>query len=131
LKDLPRVVRFGAVGGSGVLVNTFFLWFFTDVAGLHYMASSPMAVELSVLSNFLLNDAWTFRESGNASSRLGRMLRFHATSAGGFAINYAFLIGLTELAGLHYLISNLAGILAAFAWNYTVNVRWTWREPPG
>ena len=127
LADPSRLLKFGVVGVSGVGVNSFFLWFFTEVAGVHYMVSSPLAVELAVLSNFLLNNYWTFVESGTRSSLLARLLKFHVTAAGGFAINYAFLVGLTELMGLHYLISNLVGILAGFLWNYALNVKWTWR----
>jgi dolichol-phosphate mannosyltransferase len=55
-------------------------------------------------------------------------LRFHITAAGGFAINWIVLVALTELVGLYYLLSNLAGILAGFLWNYTLNVKWTWRS---
>jgi dolichol-phosphate mannosyltransferase len=123
------LLKFAAVGISGVGVNSFFLWFFTDVAKIHYMISSPMAVELAVLSNFLLNNYWTFRDADNRSSFAARMLKFHVTAAGGFVINYLFLVGLTELAGMYYLLSNLVGILAGFLWNYAVNVKWTWRQP--
>ena len=125
--DRKRAVRFAIVGGSGVVVNTFFLWLFTEVLRIHYMASSPMAVELSILWNFLLNNAWTFRDAARPVSVPTRLLRFHLTAAGGFAINYLFLVGLTELLDLYYLLSNLVGILAGFLWNYTVNVKWTWR----
>ena len=59
------------------------------------------------------------------------MVKFNVTAAGGFVINWAFLVGLTELAGLYYLLSNLVGILAGFLWNYTVNVKWTWRQGTG
>ena len=61
----PRVLKFGVVGVSGVGVNTFFLWFFTEIAEIHYLVSSPLAVELAVISNFLLNNAWTFRDSSD------------------------------------------------------------------
>lgn len=127
--DRVRITRFAVVGISGVAVNTFFLWFFTEVAHLHYMLSSPLAVELSIVSNFSLNNSWTFRDTSPGSSFWARVAKFHVTAAGGFVINYLFLVGLTELAGLYYLLSNLAGILAGFLWNYTVNVKWTWRPP--
>ena len=122
------MIRFGAVGLSGVGVNMFFLWFFTEVGGIHYMISSPLAVEISIVSNFLLNDAWTFRDAPSRARFSVRLMRFHLTALGGFVLNYAVLIGLTELAGVYYLLSNLAGIVAGMAWNYTVNVKWTWRR---
>ena len=131
LTDTGRIVKFAAVGISGIGVNTFFLWSFTEIAKIHYMISSPMAVELAILSNFFLNNYWTFGDSTNRSSLPTRMVKFHVTAAGGFVINYSFLVGLTELAGLYYLLSNLVGILAGFLWNYTVNVKWTWGQGTG
>jgi dolichol-phosphate mannosyltransferase len=130
LRDPSRIFKFAVVGTSGVGVNTFFLWFFTAVAGIDYRISSPMAVELAVLSNFLLNNYWTFRDAADRSHVLVRMFRFHVTAAGGFVVNYTFLVGLTELAGIYYLVSNLVGILAGFLWNYVVNVKWTWKPTP-
>jgi len=128
LIDKDRMIRFAAVGLSGVGVNMFFLWFFTEVGGIHYMISSPIAVEISIVSNFVLNDNWTFRDAPDRARFPVRLLRFHLTALGGFVLNYAVLIGLTELAGLYYLLSNLAGIVTGIAWNYTVNVKWTWRR---
>ena len=130
LRDRERALRFSVVGASGVVVNSFFLWFFTEVAEINYRLSSPMAVELSILSNFLLNNLWTFRDASDTMSLRTRLLRFHLTAAGGFVINYTVLVGLTELLGWHYLVSNLFGILGGFAWNYTLNVKWTWRARP-
>jgi dolichol-phosphate mannosyltransferase len=128
LADPGRILKFGIVGISGVGVNTFFLWFFTEVGNLYYLLSSPLAVEISIVSNFLLNNYWTFRESNDDTSLWTRMRRFHITAAGGFAINYAILWSVTEFLNVHYLLSNLLGILAAFLWNYAVNVKWTWRR---
>jgi dolichol-phosphate mannosyltransferase len=130
LRDSGQLLKFGLVGCSGIFVNMFFLWFFTERIHFHYMISSPIAVELSIVWNFLLNNAWTFRDSTNPATFLTKMLKFHLTAFGGFAINYIVLVGLTELVGLYYLLSNLAGIAVAFAWNYAVNVSWTWRHAP-
>jgi dolichol-phosphate mannosyltransferase len=120
------MLRFGAVGISGVGVNTFFLWFFTEVVGFYYLVSSPIAVWLSILSNFTLNNLWTFADRARDVPLGVRLVKFHVAAAGGFVINFLFLWGLTS-AGLYYLLSNLVGILAAFLWNYTVNVKWTFR----
>ena len=126
-----RITKYAVVGISGIVVNTFFFWSFMRIAGIDYKISSPMAVELAVLSNFFLNNYWTFGNSTNGLSLLARMAKFHVTAAGGFVINYIFLVGLIELAGLYDLLSNLVGILAGFLWNYTVNVKWTWRQGTG
>ena len=68
-----------------------------------------------------------FRFVQDRSGFWTRMRKFHITAAGGFVINYALLWSVTEFLCLHYLLSNLVGIMAAFLWNYCVNVKWTWR----
>ena len=108
-------------------------------AGLYFYASGDGQGEEGFCSVFLelpentvraaeANHVWTFRKSQSRSHFPMRLLKFHLTSVGGFLINYTVLVALTELAGLYYLLSNLAGIVAAFLWNYTVNVKWTWRK---
>lgn len=128
-KEWARVVRFGLVGLSGLLVNMGLLYALTEVAGLHYLASAAIAIELSIVNNFVWNDAWTF---GVGEFRFGRKIHrfgsFQAVSLAGLAVNAGILYLLAEIAGVYYLAANLAGILAAFAWNYTTNRHYTWRE---
>ncbi len=105
------------------------LYALTEVAGLYYLVSAAIAIELSIMSNFVWNDIWTFRSAKDL--RIGRNLlrfwSFQAVSMGGLAINVAILYLLADAAGVYYLIANLAGILTAFAWNYAVNRHYTWR----
>ncbi len=128
-RALRRFLKFCLVGGSGVLVNMGLLWLLTEVAGLFYLASSAVAVECAILNNFLWNDVWTFRDrrADGRRARLCRLARFNAVSLGGLGINVLVLWLLTEHLGVYYLLSNLAGIVAATMWNFLVNSRWTWR----
>ena len=127
-----RFLKFGLVGLSGVLVNEGLLWLLTENLGLYYLLSAAIAVETAIITNFILNDIWTFRDrrtSGNRSL-LGRGLKFNLVSLGGLGINIAILWTVTEVVGISYLISNLIGIAGATLWNYTINTLWTWRAKP-
>lgn len=128
LRDPRRLFKFAVVGTSGVVVNMFFFWCFVRGVGVDYRIASPFAVELSILSNFLLNNAWTFRDAVKTSPLATRLLRFHVAAAGGFLINYLVLIGLVEFFDLREELANLIGIAVAFLWNYAFNVKWTWRQ---
>jgi dolichol-phosphate mannosyltransferase len=123
-----RMAQFGAVGLLGVVVNLAVLAGLTELAGLHYAASAAVAVEASILSNFALNDAVTFRDrrQGTWSGRLGR---FNLVSLLALGMNLAVLTGLTEAAGLHYLLSEAAAIGVAFLANYHGNLAWTYEAP--
>ena len=132
LHGLIRFIKFCLVGLSGVLVNEGLLWLLTENFELYYLLSAAIAVETAIITNFILNDIWTFRDRrtpGN-KSLLGRGLKFNLVSLGGLGINIAILWTFTEVVGINYLISNLIGIAGATLWNFTINTLWTWRVKP-
>ncbi len=128
-KGIKRFLRFCAVGASGVGVNMGLLWGLTELAGLPYMLSAVFAIETAILSNFILNELWTFRDLRTSSGKgiLSRALRFNLLCGLGVGINLSALYGLTEIFGFPYLLSNLIGIAAATLWNFGANARWTWK----
>lgn len=127
--EWKKIVRFGLVGLSGIFVNMGLLYALTEVAGLYYLVSAAIAIELSIVNNFVWNDVWTFGTADNL--RLGRKIHrfgsFQAVSMGGLVINMGVLYLLADVAGVYYLVANLVGILIAFAWNYGANRHYTWK----
>lgn len=130
LNHYEEMIKFGIVGASGIVVNMGLLYFLTEEVGLYYILSAVMAVETSILSNFALNELWTFVEKGKEGIRnvFKRLFKFNSISIVGMVINIAVLSVLTEFAGVYYLFSNLIAIATVFGWNYLANVRWTWTE---
>jgi len=128
-RELLRLGKFCLVGGSGVLVNMGLLWILTEFAGIFYLLSAAIGIETSIISNFILNDSFTFsdRRLPGFKNRLKRLLKFNSVSLAGLGINMAMLWFLTNVVGLNYLIANLCGIALAILWNYFVNLLWTWR----
>ncbi len=127
--ELARVAKFLLVGLSGVGVNMGLLWLLTEVFGLHYLVSASISIETSIVSNFLLNNYFTFHDRNLPGARnfFSRLIKFNVISLSGLAINLGVLWALTELLGLYYILSNLFGIAAASIWNYTANNWWTWK----
>jgi len=129
--EMNRFLKFAAVGGSGVFVNMGVLALLTST-GLGYLPGGVFAVETAIVTNFLLNEFWTFSDFSKKQSglvkRLMRFLKFNLFCAGGAVINLGILWALTEFAGLHYLVSNLFGIGAATLWNYGMNANITWES---
>ena len=88
-----RFVKFGVVGASGVAVNLGSLWLLADGLEMHDNLASALAIELSVLSNFALNDLWTFsdrREEGRGL--LARLGRFHAVTGVGAVMQWLVFV---------------------------------------
>jgi dolichol-phosphate mannosyltransferase len=127
-QEWKKVIKFGLVGLSGIVVNMAVLWYLTEFAGLYYLVSSFFAIELSILNNFVWNEFWTFRRTAQPklSNRWHRLIVFHGVSAGGLVINMGVLFFLTSIVGVYYLVSNIVGILAGFGWNFFLNRRMTW-----
>jgi dolichol-phosphate mannosyltransferase len=127
--ELVRLLKFIGVGLSGVVVNEGILWLLTEFAGVPYYYSSIVAIEASIITNFILNDYFTFadRRKGKTGSFLVRLLKFNITCALGAGIQYGLLRLFTDVVGLHYLISNFIGIVVAFIWNYILSMIWTWK----
>jgi dolichol-phosphate mannosyltransferase len=101
-------------------------------AGMAYFQAGVLAVEMSIGTNFLLNEFWSFadhvRRHREGIPRLIRFLKFNFFCAGGAVISLIMLWFLTEYVGLHYLLSNLVGITLATAWNYGMNANLTWES---
>src|SRR5512138_4037424 len=77
-----RFVRFGIVGGTGVVVNYGFYVFFHEALGIYYLLASVLAIEMSLISNFVLNERWTFhdRKQTGRASYLKKLLAFNLSS---------------------------------------------------
>jgi len=127
-EECRKILSFGIVGISGIVVNMGVLWLLTSYFGIYYLLSAIIAIEVSILNNFLWNDLWTFGRDREHQKRspAGRIWFFHLVSAGGAAINWVILFVLTQFVGIFFMVSNLIGILVAFVWNYLVNRNVTW-----
>ena len=129
-KEWKQVFKFGIVGLSGIIVNLGILFLLVEYAYLNKDLASPVAIEISILNNFIWNDFWTFSTNENRkfSSRWHRLVAFNIVSAGGAAINYGIFLVLTMWFGVYYLAAQLIGILIAFIWNFLVNRNITWKK---
>jgi len=128
--SLKRAIKFGSVGVSGVIVNTVMLYLFTEQFGLDYRISSLIAIELSIVNNFIWNSLWTWSDK-KATSNLNlskRFVKFHISSSlTAFVVNYGLLILLTELLHMHYQLSNLIGIATGALFNFFFSHFWVFR----
>lgn len=122
-----KILKFGIVGGSGVVVNMGLLYILTAYFHIDYKIASIFAIEMSIITNFLLNNYWTWQDQRDKNFWL-KMMQYHI-SVGIAAIlaNWLLLIFLTEVVGIYYMISNLIGIAVGTALNFVINDLWTFR----
>jgi putative flippase GtrA len=137
LRPGGRLARFAAVGVSGVAVNLGVLHLLAAVLRAPEILSSALAIEASIVSNFLLHDAFTFRDrrAGARAGAPGRLLRYHAVSALGALVQLGTFVlaalalsrasGRTDLGALRY-VAQAVGIAAAFLWSFGGSSRFAW-----
>ena len=121
---LARAARFCLVGGSGVVINTAVLYLLSRGLRLPLPLSSAIAVELAIISNYVLNDRFTFAVRTPSFRRLAK---FNVTSLGGLGVNVVIVWLLTR-HGVYFLAANFVGIAVAVVANYTFSVAWVWRR---
>jgi putative flippase GtrA len=122
---LARLVKFGLVGGTGVVVNLGLLGLLVEAVGWHYLVASLVAIEASTVSNYLLNRAWTWRDRDRSWWSL---LSYHGVTFVGIVTQWVVLLVGSGVFGLHYLVAAALGIGAATAWNFVANHMVTFTE---
>jgi dolichol-phosphate mannosyltransferase len=136
LATLPvaRFMRFAMVGGSGLVVDMAVLFLLSDprTLGLGLTRSKLVAAELAIINNFLLNDAWTFRDlaAGQRGTRhkLRRFLKFNAICGIGLVLNVVLLNVQFNLLHMNRYVANLIAIGAVTLWNFWLNLKLSWRD---
>lgn len=123
-----RFWKFAMVGASGVVVNSLVLVTLAEVFDAHKVIAWMFAVGLSILSNFLLNNAFTWRDVRH-SSRIHFLLRgalAYPVAVLGIGANFAVFYPLLKYVSddfPFYVIFNFLGILAATTVNFVLSSR--------
>jgi putative flippase GtrA len=134
IAPVVRVLRFGSVGASGVLVNQVTLWFahehlFAAMSPrLSLNAALAVAISLATVNNYFLNRLWTWRDRNRARGTSANLAQFGQYCVA-VAVGSAMQMALTNLFTLflRYLLANLCAIVVAGGVNFAINNHWTFR----
>ena len=125
-----RWLTFNAVGGIGIGVQLCVLVTLTEWLNLHYLISTGLAVEVTVLHNFLWHERWTWRDRVRSRSRgrLDRLARFHLVTGTLAIVGNVGLTGLYATAlNMHYVLANLLAIASCSLMSFVASDRWVFR----
>ena len=120
--------RFVAVGAFTAGIQMALLWLFVDLAGLNYLVGATIAIEITIILSYILNNAWTFQASQNTGrvDYLVGLLKTNVVRGTAIPLQLAILYALVEWLGLLYLIGNAVAILISGLYRYVLDARWTW-----
>lgn len=125
---MPRFLKFNAVGIAGFALQLGVLTVLLRV-GVHYLAATTIAVELTMLHNFAWHERWTWKDRlAEAGGRGQRLWRFHAAhgivSLAGNLLIMRLFVG---LLGWPAVPANLVAVLLCALVNFTASDRFVFR----
>lgn len=126
-----RFYLFCLVGGSGVVVNLLIYKFMLSM-GTPIIYAFLISSLVSILSNYLLNNAftWRMRHSSNRFAWLERMAKYVIVSIAGLCASSGLLSLAHYLLHLSPMLSGVIGIAAGVIINFIVNDKWTFTTAP-
>ena len=130
LENSKTFIKFALVGVSGLLVN---LGSFTVLlaAGMNKYIASPLAIEISIITNFLLNNIWTFSHRDTTDAFHLKGLKFNVVSLVALGVSYGTFVLLSLLfPSVPPQVHQTIGVIPATLINYLLNSYWTFREGP-
>lgn len=116
-----HALMYYVVGGIGVLVNLGILYALKEYVGLWYLASSAIAIYVSMTTNFFLNKAWTFKDTMVKQSTLFMYFKFIAVSIIGMLIQLGFNYMFVNNMHMYYLMAAFISIVIASGVNFVLN----------
>ena len=131
LRNHLTFIKFSLVGTCGVFVNLGSFSLLIEL-GLHKFLASPTAISASIISNFLMNNHWTFGDRVMASRKSVRGFKFITVSFTTLLLSYTVFVVLSMFfPKVLPVLLQAGGIAPGALLNYYLNSRWTFREASG
>jgi len=123
-----QAISFAFVGLSGTAISFLLLTMLHKGLGWQIVLANPIAYVAGIANNYVWNRLWTFRhvQRRNVLQQGGQ---FALVSLVGLLLHTATL-SLLVYFGLHFVLSFGAATMVAFAWNFYVNHKITFRHQP-
>jgi dolichol-phosphate mannosyltransferase len=121
--------KFLVVGSVGFLINTVILEI-AVLLGLHPTIGSILGAEAAIISNYKLNNRWTFKDRRiEKDKRVRKFFQFNLTSVGAMALQAISIQTGTHIYGVSsFRIFYLIGIFFGLIWNYFMYSKVIWKH---
>jgi putative flippase GtrA len=126
-----RWLRFNLIGGIGIAVQLILLFLLKSIFHLNYLAATGLAVEATVVHNFLWHERYTWVDRVQPSWRksLPRLLRFNLTNGAVSIVgNLALMKIMVALMCVNYLLANGLAIAFCSVANFLVSNEYVFGE---
>lgn len=127
VRDIREVIRFAAVGGTGLMANIALLMFFVEMMLLSERLAAILSTFLVLIGGFVATNWWVFVERNNDSTILGVIKRggsYYLIMSLGKALNYVIYLGFLAV-DIWYPLAWFLGSILVFAATFSLN-RFVW-----
>ena len=119
------------IGFTGTLVNLGIYTLLTRITDWKIEPAAIVAIEISILFNFVLNNLWRIRSKKGPGDLAGRLFNYHKLSSAGALINFIVLIILVYKFAVFDILANFIGIILGVIINYPINAFFSWQTVKG
>lgn len=123
--ELRLFLRYSVGGGTAAVCDLIIVWLLVEQARLHPLIAGALSLVFGIMINFSIVRYWAFKSTDSLSKQFGMfmMVAFVGTS-----INYGSYALLVEVMHWWYLAARVCAIIIAWAWNYAINRRVTFKN---
>ncbi len=131
LRLIPRrAISFGLVGATGVLVQLISTHILMTSIRLDFVEALPISVVIAATSNYIINNALTFRAQRLKRWKLIRgLLKFLLVASLPVIANVGLATTFYSMIANNAIWAQLSGIFVVFIWNYAASSRFVWNTP--
>ncbi|ALU39650.1 glycosyl transferase family 2 [Kocuria flava] len=123
-----RLAGFGLVGAIGTVLNLLIMGVLVGL-GAHYLVAAVVAAEVTIVTNFLMQERMVFHRTRSAAGPLQRrFLRSFVFNNADAALRLPLLWGLVEVLGANSVAAQAATLAGAFVVRYLYHSRVVYRE---
>ncbi|QGA81734.1 GtrA family protein [Halomicrobium sp. LC1Hm] len=122
--------RFVVVGGIAFALQQALLALFVEGGRLNDLVALTIAIEITIVFQYVLNNAWTFEATQNTGRRefLVGLLKTNLVRGSAIPIQLGIFHALSEWASMYYLLANVFAVLVSGVYRYVLDARWTWGQ---
>lgn len=120
--------RFVLVGVAAATIQTGLLGALVEWGGLQYLLAAAVAIEVTIVLQYAVNNAWTFRRFRHSTPReyAAGLLRTNLVRGTAIPLQLGVLWALVSYLGVLYLAANVLAIGVSGVYRYALDWTWTW-----
>ncbi|WP_436414978.1 GtrA family protein [Petrimonas sp.] len=120
-----KFIKFGIVGGTGIIVDFSITWICKEKLQLNKYISNSIGFLFAATSNYILNRIWTFQSSNKQIVR--EYISFLFISLIGLGFNNLVIFILHEKMKMNFYFAKIIATGIVVLWNFFANYYFTFR----